>query len=288
MTVEQRRRRKARFAMVARVGKDLQQLGLSPSDDVDHEASRAHLAGLGWCQATYAPEEAWPPGAELCAVVQWFPDKAYRRDSRTGKLPSLAGEHWKRRVAATVRELESIGYLVAVSGPPRAPHLHPGEELLVWRPREGKSNTWPPFGAWDGLEPARPNFKTGPNAYPYPERNPATALGAALGKLRAGTAEDGRAYVTTAGAALWPPYAEYCARVLWEPAEQFRCLPDGTLPDGAVEHWQDGVERVRCRLQGAGYHVRTAERPTSPVQDEEAGLLVWVSKVRAFSYGDGG
>ncbi|MBT2490669.1 hypothetical protein J7E96_19540 [Streptomyces sp. ISL-96] len=276
MTTEQKTRRDTRRAGVALVEHHLDALGLAPTHTKrDGVSYRTLPEGLGWCQALYAPEEGWPPGADLCVIVRWHPDRAYRRDGGTGRVPVGAEEHWRERTRATIAALGSVGFCAAVTGPPRAPRLHAQEDILVWRMPEGQESMWPPFQAWDGSAPARPNFDQ--PGYRYPERDPLRLVDAVLNTARDQWPgkELGRFYTVDAPAVLWPPHAESCVRVLWQPDPQFRRLPDGTVPAGAEEHWRTGISRIKSDLKAAGYHVRQAERGTSPALDEDAGLLVW-------------
>ncbi|GGX37830.1 hypothetical protein [Streptomyces chryseus] len=276
MTTEQQSRSDARQAIVALVEKDLEALGLTPTHTTRGGVSYRTLpVGKGWCQVLYAPEEAWPPGADLCVIVRWHPDKAYRRNNDTGHVPAGAEEHWRERTRATIAALATAGYKAAATGPPRAPRLHAQEDILVWRVPEDHEGAWPPFQAWHGSAPARPNLDQ-PD-YRYPERNPLHLVEAVLNNSRRHwpAADLGRVLTVTASAVIWPPHAESCVRVLWQPSERFQRLPDGAVPAGAEEHWRAGVSRVRQDLVAAGYHVRGAERPMSPARDEDAGLLVW-------------
>ncbi|MEU0664141.1 hypothetical protein [Streptomyces lavendulocolor] len=276
MTTKQQSRAEVRQDAVARVDKHLQALGLAPTHTMrDGVSYRTLPEGKGWCQALYAPEEAWPPGATLCVVVRWHPDKAYRRNSNTGNVPSGAVEHWRERTRATVAAVQTAGFQAAVTGPPRAPSLHANEDILVWRVPRGRDRMWPPLFAWDDAEPARPNFVQ-PD-YRYPERNPLHLVEAVLNTARRQwpAADLGRVCTVTAPAVIWPPRAETCVRVLWQPSKRYERLPDGTVPPGADEHWEAGIGRVRQDLKAAGYRVRGAERPMSPATDDDAGLLVW-------------
>ncbi|MDJ0460429.1 hypothetical protein [Streptomyces sp. H27-C3] len=215
------------------------------------------------------------PGADLCVIVRWHPDAAFRRDSRTRRIPPGAQEHWADRVEAVVTALESIGYRAAVTGPARAPHLHTAEEILVWRLAQGEDRTWPPAGAWDGVEATcRANLGRG---YASLEPDPYELVDAVLTTARRGDSGQGMWTVVALDAdpVIWPPFAETCARVLWQPDPPFRRLPDGTLPAGAEDHWRTGIARVRQDLEAGGYCVREAERTHSPDLDDDAGLLVW-------------
>ncbi|TXR99728.1 hypothetical protein EAO73_27605 [Streptomyces sp. col6] len=61
------------------------------------------------------------PGAELCVTVEWSPDAAMRRDP----------VHWKMRIPATARALESLGYVVEPARFGNAHRFHPNAEFLV-------------------------------------------------------------------------------------------------------------------------------------------------------------
>ncbi|MFG2406856.1 hypothetical protein ACGFR8_21390 [Streptomyces brevispora] len=165
-----------------------------------------------------------------------------------------------------------------MSGPPRSPQLHAQEDILVWVPGPQQDARWPPFGAWDESSPARPNWEQ-PD-YRWPEQDPVHTVNGDAYVLRreryvAGEPREGRVLTVGAHPVLWPPYAELCARVLWQPDEMYERRPDGTVPAGAVEHWNTGTALVRRDLEKAGYLVRQAERPTGPETDDDAGFLVW-------------
>ncbi|MEU8543026.1 hypothetical protein AB0C52_24080 [Streptomyces sp. NPDC048717] len=260
---------------------DLAKLGLAPATEMRRGIPYTVIpAGRGWCQAVYAPPEAWPPGAEVCAIVRWRPDAAFRRDRTTGRVPAGAEIHWKLRTRAMLRDLEAAGYLAVVSGPPRSPRLHPHEDILIWRLGPGAHWSWPPHEAWDGMDPARPNHQ---REYRPRARDPWALLSTTLGEYRVGS-DHGRALAESIDAVLWPQQAEYCARVRWQPHPKYQRRPgDDHAPPGAAAHWKAGVHRLTHRLTGAGYRVRTAEHPASPDRDDEVGLLVWRGPL-PFSY----
>ncbi|MDT9682041.1 hypothetical protein RND61_08125 [Streptomyces sp. TRM76323] len=272
---------------VGAVETDLAALGLTPLyTRRDGHHARSLPDGLGWCRARYAPEEAWPPGADLCVIVEWHPDVRYRRDHSTGRVPAGAAEHWRERVAATVQALRSRGYAAAVTGPPRGPHLVPREEILCWRTPPGTPVWHPPPGAWDDVPPTRPNYEHGFHrpGETDPVRDVETLLGLRLEDttlLGPRTRPDPhpdrrpRVVVRRASAVLWPPGAHRCVRVVWTPAPAYRRRDDGTVPEGAADHWDTGIRRVHSALRAAGHQVRTAARPRSPETHEEVGFLAW-------------
>ncbi|WP_256104841.1 hypothetical protein [Streptomyces sp. ODS05-4] len=261
--------RAQRHAMVAAVNADLAKLGLAAEETERRGVLHRTLPpDAGWCQATYAPEEGWPPDAYLCVVVTWYPAPRFRR-SASGCLPERAPEHWRRRVHAVREALAKAGYLSWAAGPPRSPALHSSEQLLVWRSLRGIDDAWPPLFAWDGLGPARPNF--GQPTWVFPERNPLQAVEAAVRGMERGL---GRARVVQVMPVIWPPYAEMCARVLWEPDARYARLPDGSMPLGALEHWTAGLDRVRSVLADAGYRVQEPRHDIDPSRDDY-GLLAW-------------
>ncbi|MEW2066618.1 hypothetical protein [Streptomyces sp. NPDC007346] len=264
-------RRETRLENVRLLEGHLSELGLAPTYAVTDGATR-RLApeGLGWCHVLYAAEEAWPLGAESCVIVRWLPDEAFQYDHRAERVPAGAAEHWRERTAATMQALQGLGYQAAVTGPPRLPHLHAAEDILVWRAGEGAAvEPWPPVNAWSGAAPARPSFSQ-PEYLPG-EQSPVDVVDE---ELRC-TPAPGMAFALDAPAVLWPAYAESCVRVLWQPDAEYRRRPDGTVPSGAAEHWKAGTGRVHEALKGAGYRVQRSERATSPVLDDDAGFLAW-------------
>lgn len=265
--------RRNRLLDTIEVERILRDLGLTPSSAVRGGISYRTLPdGLGWCQVLSAPEEAWPPGATRCVVVRWYPDRTWRRDTRTGLTPTGAEEHWKARTKSLCESLRTLGYQAEITGPQRVPSLHANEDILVWR--QDHDELWPPPCAWEGSEPARPHL--GQPAYVYPERDPLRMVQAVLSQTQSQWAQPhGTLMAQQALAVLWPPYAELCVRVLWRPAPAFLRHPDGAVPAAAGEHWRGGIDRVRRGLTAAGYHVREPERERTPALDDYAGFLAW-------------
>ncbi|MGW7492137.1 hypothetical protein [Streptomyces sp. NPDC054786] len=267
---------------------DLARLGLGEVWTTREEnglrmGSRTLPEGAGWCRAVGAPEEAWPAGADLCVLVEWFPDVAFRRNYHSGSLPSGAEEHWRDRLAATVAALEWLGYLAEQTGPPRTPHHHSRAELVVYQMTPGVSAVGQPADAWKGAAPSRPNFIDGYLYHQAPMSHIERVLEDAqlTGKQRYGQPpspeEFGSCIVRSVTETLWPVGAELCALVEWRPAPEFRPSPDtGEIPPpGAADHWDECTARVVGALVKKGYQVRRRERPWSLALDDSADLLVY-------------
>ncbi|MFD3978227.1 hypothetical protein ACFWR6_06540 [Streptomyces griseus] len=235
--------------------------------------------GLGVCRAYVLTEAAWPEGAELCVTVDWSPDAPYVRDFRKGSLPPGAEGYWQERIDATVRALETVGF---VAEPNRfsSPFHHPTAELLVYRMPDGVlPRRLPPDGAWVLTEPVPPNYRSG--YWTWADRSPEDVVKDALRGseweecLRHEDTPLGRVGVRGITQAVWPPEADRCAWVTWWPAPDFAPGSESGLPStGAVEHWGECLARLRATLTSAGLMVRPRARPRRP-QDETADFLVY-------------
>lgn len=251
----------------------LLKLGLAPRSALRDGVPYRRLPDLtGWCQVVPVPEEAWPPGATLCVIVRWHPDRMFRRDHREGRVPVGASIHWRERRESIMETLRGLGYAAAITGPPRVPSLHAYEDILVWL--QPGDSSWPPCSSWAGLEPATPHF--GRQMSTGPEHR---ALRRVEGVLKQAAnqwpAPYGTLTVQRPLAACWPPHAEVCVRVVWRPAEQYLRRPNGRGESEAERHWRCGIGRVRQALTAANYRVREPERARTPALDEYAGFVVW-------------
>lgn len=234
--------------------------------------------GIGWCRAQTLTEAAWPLGADLCVLVDWFPDAALRRDPRTGHVPPGAEEHWRERLAMTADALESLGYVVERNGPQRSPRTHWAAELLVYRMSPGLAPVRLPPEAWEGVEPIPPHYGR-PSWHPDPD--PCSVVERALRKagVRAWSSSAGVCVVRSITQTVWPPDADICAWVCWSPAKEFRrSRENGTVPPGAQEHWAHQIERVKTALEQAGYEVRSRLRPWNPRAEDYADFVVYRSR----------
>ena len=234
------------------------------------DGQRTIPVGTGWCRALPVPEEAWPAAAELCVIVDWYPDEAYQRDTRKNRTPAGADAHWQNRIAATTEALRSIGYVAEQCGPPRTPNYHPRAELLVYRMPPGVPAPAWPANAWPST-PARPVFNDRPS-YPTPREMIDDTLRTA--QISYADYRAGRPCRAGAGCvarsitqSLWPPSATACALVMWHPD------PDhvGDLAD----HWETGTALVTQALNEAGLETRRRERPWNPGVEESADFLVY-------------
>ncbi|MFI6530654.1 hypothetical protein [Streptomyces uncialis] len=76
--------------------------------------------GSGVCRAHTLEEEAWPRGAELCALVIWEPDPPFR-PTGDGQLPDRTAEHWETGTARIEELLASHGYILTRRERPISP-----------------------------------------------------------------------------------------------------------------------------------------------------------------------
>ncbi|MFJ3365801.1 hypothetical protein [Streptomyces anthocyanicus] len=197
--------------------------------------------GDGWSRALYAPECAWPRGAELCVVVEWHPDRR-------------AGSDWFARLEAVTIGLRSLGYVVERAGRPVNPAKDLHANLLVYRM---EPDTPPPRrtdSAWTHV-PA-------PRTYTWPEPNPLDTLGGLLSQTKAGR-HGARVIVRDIVSALWPPEADHCEHVRWWPTP-------GTTAGTAYE----GLREMALAMWDAGYRVQAQERPLPEIV-ESIDLLVF-------------
>ncbi|MFD3848214.1 hypothetical protein ACFWVB_20280 [Streptomyces microflavus] len=259
------------------VNYDLVQLGIGESWVHGVSAHGQRIArhvlpeGVGVCRAYVLTEAAWPEGAELCVTVDWSPDAAMRRDHRKRALPDGALEHWRERIVATARALESLGYTVEPSRW-RSPHCHPGAEFLVYRMPDGvPPREAPAERAWALSGPVPPHYQQ--NFWPYPDRSPQDVVDHALRTAGWRSWEDdresryGRVAVRQITQMVWPPEADRCAWVTWRPSAV-------VLPDGAEDHWRQCLSRLRKAVSDGGLHIRTRARTWGP-EDGVAEFLVY-------------
>lgn len=241
-------------------------------------------AETGWCRAVGLSEAAWPTGAELCVIVDWFPGSAFMRNDRTGSVPHLADQHWRSGLADTADALESHGFVVERNGPPQGPEYNGHAELLVYRMPDGVEPTRLPADTWAGTRRHPPNFKDGHSWYPGPD--PVREVGYVLsdasltgtsGRLTPHPQQGiGRCNVIALPQLAWPYGAELCALVRWYPDKGFaRATGTGVVPDGAADHWSDRTAHIVKALEGAGYQVRRPERPQGPRTDEHADFVAY-------------
>jgi hypothetical protein len=244
-------------------------------------ASRVAPQGLGVCRAYVLTEAAWPEGADLCVLVDWSPDAALRRNPQEGTIPAGAEEHWRERITATARALESLGYIVEPSRFRRSPRYHPSAELLVYRMPEGEApRRVLAHSDWALPGPVPPNYQH--PVWSYRDQSPCDIVDQALRKAglakyaEYGDSSAGMVTVRSITQTVWPPEADRCAWLTWQPATRFKPDPaTGTLPDGAESHWRISLARLEQAMQDAGLDCRTRTRPWDPSTDEEVPFLVY-------------
>ncbi|MGI5397108.1 hypothetical protein [Streptomyces sp. CA-251251] len=202
--------------------------------------SRDIAPGDGWCRALYAPECTWPQGADLCVLVEWFPDLK-------------VGSDWNARLKAVTDGLRSLDYVVEWAGRPIDPAKDLQANLLVYRMKPGKTPPRRPVDAWAYI-PA-------PRTYTWPEKDPLALLEGWLKQTKA-VRGGGRLMVRDIATALWPPEADRCGLARWWPAQDSAETVNGGLREMAMAMWD------------TGYRVRTQERAL-PDAVESVDLLVY-------------
>ncbi|MER5376247.1 hypothetical protein [Streptomyces sp. NPDC002553] len=197
--------------------------------------------GDGWCRALYAPECAWPRGADLCAVVEWHPDHKI-------------GSDWAARMEAVTTGLRSLDYVVERAGRPVDPAQDLQATLLVYHMEPGKTPPQRSDDAWAHV-PA-------PRTYTWPEVSPLVRLRSWLGETKAARKGSSLA-VWDIASAMWPPEADFCAHVRWSPA-----------PGTSSAEVYEGLREFSAAVQEADYRTRLRERPI-PDEAESVDLLVY-------------
>ncbi|MFI5682312.1 hypothetical protein [Streptomyces sp. NPDC051636] len=199
--------------------------------------------GDGWCRAMYAPECAWPRGADLCVLVEWHPCLK-------------AGSNWAVRLEAVTTALRSLDYVVEHAGRPVDPTLDLRANLLVYRMEPGKAPPQRPQDAWTHVPPRR----TAP--YSWHETSPQDQVSKVLRDTKA--ARNGsRLVVWDIESALWPPRASSCTLVRW--------WPTPGAPSRAIH---EGLREFTSAARDAGYCTRLQECPI-PDAIEDVDLLVY-------------
>jgi hypothetical protein len=198
--------------------------------------------GDGWARALYAPECAWPRGAELCVLVEWHPDYGI-------------GSDWAARLEAVTNGLRSLDYLVERAGRPVDPEKDLRAELLVYRMEPGKTPPPRPAGAWSHV----------PLPRTYHWRQETDPLDLLRHWLRETTAarKGWSLAVWDPPSVLWPPEADFCAHLRWTPA-----------PGTSSTEIYEGLREIGSVVQDADYLTRLQERPI-PDAAKSVDLLVY-------------
>ena len=227
--------------------------------------------GLGWCRAIPAPEEAWPLGAELCVLVQWFPDEEFLKVGWKAPAPQGAEAHWGERIAATLAALRTLGYVAEQWGPPQTPHLHMSAELVVYRMPPGVPA--PPHPAYLPVPQEHEWYRDSPQGRVRRDLDQSFIV------TRPRDTERGSFITIRVDRVLWPQKAVTCALVAWLPDDQMRIDPDSpdssNVPQDVMDYWESEMARITGDLRRLGYQVRRRERPWNPAVDKSADLLVY-------------
>ncbi|MYX26773.1 hypothetical protein GTY75_08830 [Streptomyces sp. SID8381] len=189
---------------------------------------RSIAPGDGWCRALYAPECAWPEGAHLCVVVEWFPDEDFRST-------------WPARFETVMATLRSHGFVVEHTGRGSVPVQYRRADMLVYQMEPGKQPPQRPADAWA--------YVPLPRAYEWPERSPMDQCRLALNELGIGSGYPGyqyRAALWDVSSVLWPPHATFCALLRWWPE-----------PGLSAKETAEALGKLRA-LVAYGYHTRVA------------------------------
>ncbi|MEU9337963.1 hypothetical protein AB0D49_33180 [Streptomyces sp. NPDC048290] len=220
--------------VVAAVTADLDQLRIGENltrvhgQDGQTVWRRAIAPGDGWCRAQHAPVCAWPRGAALCVVLQWWPCRQ--------TPPPQRGAHWAARLDAVTAGLRSLGYTVEHAGRRPDPATDRHAELLVYRTRPGRQPPRRPPGAWAHVPPPRSTFG-------WPENTPHSRLQTRINLSALPHVAD--VTVRDLATCLWPPSARYAACVTVTPAP------------GSPTH--EALGSAAAAVRSHGYRTRQAE-----------------------------
>ncbi|MEV6544378.1 hypothetical protein [Streptomyces sp. NPDC051665] len=203
--------------------------------------------GYGWCRAIGLEQALWPATADLCAEVDWHPDRDVP--------PSEQDEHWQTRLAVVTAGLESLGYAVRTPGPRRTPGVDRYQPLIAARLPVGASLAPSPADGWDHLE-VHPTYK-------WPERDPIWRLHKVL------TDSHLDSYVSrTLETHHWPPYSTGAWLVMWTGGQT-----------ATADDWHTAIARVRRVLRIAGYGLLDHRRPWDPATDQRPYVIAYLREV---------
>ncbi|MEW2001117.1 hypothetical protein ACFWFH_34450 [Streptomyces coelicoflavus] len=220
-----------------KVGENRVVVGRKDGYDLHH---RDIAPGDGWSRALCTSECAWPQGADLCVLVEWYPDRE-------------VGSDWAARVQAVTDGLRSLDYVVEWAGRPMDPAKDLHADLLVYRMEPGKTPSRRPGDAWAHVP--------SPRTYRWPEKSPLELLEGWLRQTK--PVRNGRRLgVWDVATALWPPEADRCGLARWWPADGSADAVNADLREMALTMWE------------VGYRVRTQERSLPDVV-ESVDLLVY-------------
>lgn len=202
--------------------------------------------GDGWCRAVYAPECAWPVGAHLCVVVQWFPDEAFRAT-------------WPTRFGTVMAALRSRGFLVEHAGRESVPVQYGRVDMLVYQMEPGQAPPQRPDDAWAYVPP--------PRTYRWPELSPMDECRRALDNLGIGHLAHRkhryRATLWDVTSVLWPPCATFCAQLRW-----------WREPNHSAKATGEALSRLLSLVAKAGYRTRISPQANRSV-GEHVDVLVY-------------
>ncbi|MEU6331532.1 hypothetical protein ABZ851_30275 [Streptomyces sp. NPDC047049] len=93
-------------------------------------------ATSGVCHVGSITQTVWPPDAELCAWLRWWPADEFERAADTGVVPPGAHEHWMKQTKRVQDALEQAGYTVRWRARPWDLATENYADALVHRPKQ--------------------------------------------------------------------------------------------------------------------------------------------------------
>ncbi|MFC8723794.1 hypothetical protein [Streptomyces bacillaris] len=97
----------------------------------DRQGARSPVGRIG---IRLISQTVWPPEADRCTWVTWWPDDDFARDPDTGLLPAGAEEHWRECLGQLRQALTAAGLALR---PGTEAHQHPDvretADFLVYR-----------------------------------------------------------------------------------------------------------------------------------------------------------
>ncbi|MFL4491730.1 hypothetical protein ACJ6WD_10815 [Streptomyces sp. VTCC 41912] len=239
------------------VNYDLDELGIGENwfvsgvRDGFRMVDRGIVPGAGWCRALSAPECAWPPGADLCVVVNWYPDASFigtfsnspkKAKALFGKSHAEVEAHWATRLKAVAEALRSLGYIVERAGRRPRPTQDANASLLVYRMGPGAEPPVRPVDAW--------RWVPSPRVYRWSEKSPLEVLQRRMDDAGFRYQAGKGVVVRDIDTVLWPPLSSFCAQLDWWPDKV-----------SSSEELYDKLDQILSAVKTGGYQVRVQERP---------------------------